>query len=189
MNKENFIKKLEDKIPTRSLDLVMLAYKIAKECHRGETRKSTGIRYFEHCRSCCLILIDELQIYDYQMLCSALLHDTIENSHMFNLKDMQLIFGREVKKMIEALTKPKIDDQLIRNFKYYDIIISADKKTTTVKLADRLHNLRDMKDMKPEFIEKQIKETEMVYLPLAEKVNHGLYELLQKELTKLKCIN
>jgi (p)ppGpp synthase/HD superfamily hydrolase len=75
---------------------------------------------------------------------------------------------------------------------YYSGLHKANTKTKLVKLADRLYNLRTMSDLPKEKIEKNIKETNEIYLPIFKNIkgiyktqaNYGISEI-EKQLKKL----
>ena len=58
-NRATFLKRLEGKFPKEEIENIDFAYDLAKEAHRTAVRDE-GMRYFEHPRSGCLIMIDEL---------------------------------------------------------------------------------------------------------------------------------
>ncbi|MDD5341120.1 MAG: HD domain-containing protein [Patescibacteria group bacterium] len=181
IGREEFIEKLEDKLLPSELNLVILAYVLAKYGHRGQTRES-GERYFEHPKSCALILIDELKIYDPRMLCSALLHDLPEDSFILNFWDIEHIFGKEVKKAVQFLTKKSATDLSdgITLQKYFQKLRRSNNKTRILKLVDRLHNLRTLSSCDREKQVRKIKETIIYILPIAEETDQYLYYEIKK---------
>ncbi len=158
----------------------MLAYRLAKYAHRGQ-RRDGGKRYFDHPKRVALILIDELQIYDHEMIIAALLHDLKEDTFMLEWDDIELIWGMRVKEMVDALTKEvHLTDREERDRRYKTKIRAADRQTKLVKLADRLDNLRDFDACTPEKQRRYIQETRRDYLPLAWKTNRYLYRKMRE---------
>jgi GTP pyrophosphokinase len=183
------------------------AYDLAKESHRTQVRQN-GERYFEHARGVALIILDEFKIKDSDMVIAALLHDVGEDTPTLGpilyskwkqtaTYRLTRNFNNDVAKMIIALTKARIDGKEIKNKKqmykmYYSGLHKANTKTKLVKLADRLYNLRTMSDLPKEKIEKNIKETNEIYLPIFKNIkgiyktqaNYGISEI-EKQLKKL----
>ena len=74
------IKKLKEKnISEEELFKVRKAYKIAEQIHGGVVRES-GEPYIIHPLSVAINLINEMDVYDVDTICAALLHDTIEDA-------------------------------------------------------------------------------------------------------------
>lgn len=96
-NRETFLKRLEGKFSPEQIENIDFAYDIAKESHRPQSRES-GERYFEHPRAGHLIMLDELDLYDYDLLVSFLLHDTGEDTPIWgNISDS---YDKFVKKRV-----------------------------------------------------------------------------------------
>lgn len=135
-----------------------------------------------------LILIDECKIKDPDLIIAALLHDSIEDSAIFcNSKKpysewreiaffrLSKIFNKNAAQIIISLTKPKADGKELKNkddaFRLYiNNLSAAPAETILIKMADRLHNLRTLKDTTPEKQRRKITETKEIYLPLFQKV-------------------
>ncbi len=176
---------------------VMRAYRLAKSAHRTINRDD-GTRYFEHCRAGCLILMDELNLYDPDLLASFLLHDSgedtallgniLESYHQF-LEDASFIlvktFGLRVYENVVRLTKPAVDNKTFFDkkqvYNHYITSLIQSEEAILLKMVDRLHNLRSLLGNNPEKIARQIKETEEVYLPIFKSVS-GDFEPYAKTL-------
>lgn len=187
-NRENFLKRFEG-FPNETVETIDYAYDLAKEAHRKQVRK-TGERYFEHLRNVALILIDECKITDTNMLVASLLHDSGEDTPIFgnstktyeewkqkSMFRLSKTFNPEVAEMVLALTKTnnEIDfkSKTEAHHFYIDNLKKASPKTRLIKMADRLHNLRTLAGSSPEFIEKQLKETQEVYFPIFEDLTNS----------------
>jgi len=161
----------------------MLALRLAKYGHRNQTRDS-GERYFEHVKGTALILIKEANVSDRDTIIIALIHDIDEESFMLTNDDIQHIFGREVSNAIALLTKVSAAERKTgatrKEEEYIEQVRNADRKTKIVKLADRLHNLRDMKSWDQKRKRKFVDETEKYILPWAKEINKKLAEEISK---------
>ena len=143
----------------------MDAYNFSKYGHRGQERDN-GDRYFEHPRRVALILIDELKIYDHEMIIAALLHDIEEDSYILTWDRIQKDFGDRALGFIKLLTKQlgqKLEDYLLA-------LQQADEAAQLLKLADRLDNVRDMKGCTEEKRKRYLLETTRYFLPWARKI-------------------
>lgn len=158
-NKETFCTRLEPYITKREMTQVRIAYMFAKFGHRSQTRKEKGkdgtaLRYFEHCRRVALVLMDEIEVYDHELVIAALLHDTLEDTDDITLDVIEEVFSQRSARLIRQLTK-------IPKEGYYKRILNGDTETRIIKFCDRIDNLRSListKDKK--FIVKQINDTD-----------------------------
>mgnify|MGYP001563996568 CR=1 FL=1 len=201
-NRETFLKRLEGKFSEEEIEDVDFAYDIAKEAHRPAVRDG-GMRYFEHPRSGCLIMTDELGLYDRDLLISFLLHDVGEDTPMlgnvtksydeFREKAhlrLTKLFGGKVADIVIRLTKPSIENirfhtkQEVYDFYLRELAKSED--AILLKMVDRLHNLRSLLANKPEKIKRQIEETRDVYLPIFETVSGERKEYAEMLIAKIK---
>ena len=178
MKREEFAKRLFLKMTPREEKKVAAAYRISKKGHEGQFR-DTGERYFEHPRRVALVLIDDLEIFDYEMIITALLHDIVEDTFFLTFDDIEALFGVRVRKMTEALTKYSTRENIAtfeiikeKGCCYLDDLQAADETTQIVKLADRLDNLRTLEGCSQQKKDKIIREMEEVYVPMAKKMEN-----------------
>ena len=89
------------------------------------------------------------------------------------------MFGAEVKNIVEGETKvsklPKLAfadyaDEQAENLRQMFIAMTDDYRIIIVKLADRLHNMRTLRHMKPEKQKKISRETLDIFAPLAHRM-------------------
>src|SRR5712672_2742482 len=125
---------------------------------------------------------DEHQLDD-ATIAAALLHDTIEDTETTRAEIDQL-FGRDIGRLVEGLTKLKKLDLVSREAKQAEnlrkllLAIAEDVRVLLVKLADRLHNMRTIEYMRPEARRRVAEETIDIYAPLAGRI--GMYELREE---------
>src|SRR5262249_45977516 len=94
---------IEQRLNASELELVKRAYLVAEEAHRGQKRDE-GLPYIVHPVRVAATLPKELDIYDPRLICSALLHDVIEDSPTTR-EDIAAGFGEEIARMVWLLTK------------------------------------------------------------------------------------
>ncbi len=175
---EIFIKKLKHKVTPGEIELIRRAYEQAKSGHRGQPRDG-GERYFEHPKGTALILIDELQIYDSEMIIAALLHDIVEDTWLLSPEAIGDFFGVRVAYLVSMVTKKKNATPEEKQL-YLDNIAASDEDVRIIKLADRLHNIRSLGTCTRQKQLRQLNETRAFFIPLAWKTNAYLaQELLE----------
>src|SRR6056297_917335 len=145
------------------------AYAFGKQMHEGQTRHS-GEPYFTHPVAVAAILAQ--QQLDDATIITALLHDTIEDTRAsYNIVAEK--FGSEIADLVDGVTKltnlqlSSTETQQAENFRKLFMAMSKDMRVILVKLADRLHNMRTIKAMRPEKQLKKARETMDIYAPLA----------------------
>lgn len=138
--------------PKTNADRIALAYEFGQQMHEGQFRHS-GEPYFSHPVAVAAILTE--QRLDDATIITALLHDTIEDTKASYGKVADL-FGDEVAKLVDGVTKltnlqlSSRETKQAENFRKLFMAMSKDLRVILVKLADRLHNMRTIKAMRPE---------------------------------------
>ena len=165
---------------------IIKAYEYAAMLHEGQFRQS-GEPYISHPVSVAQIVLGmEL---DTDSVCSALLHDTVEDcADKTDLDVIKKEFGEPVARIVDGLTKlvefpfEDKEEAHIENLRKMFLAMSKDIRVLFVKLCDRVHNMRTL-DAKPEEKRRVIAlETMYVYAPLAHRL--GMQKIKQ-ELEKL----
>jgi len=109
---------------------------------------------------------------------SGLLHDTVEDTDL-TFAQVEAIFGHVVRSIVEGETKvsklPKLAfsdyaDEQAENLRQMFVAMTDDYRIIIVKLADRLHNMRTLRHMKPEKQIKISRETLDIFAPLAHRM-------------------
>jgi hypothetical protein len=158
--------------PDVDVELIGRAYDIAAQCHQGQKRRS-GDPYITHPVAVAMILAD-LGIADDQMLCAAILHDTVEDTP-YTLAELRHDFGPAIATMVVGLTAL---DRL-RGWPDYEVrqvmatIESADTRVVTMKLADRLHNMQTVQFLPQAKQLRKARETIDIFHPVARQL--GMY--------------
>ncbi|MET9885872.1 HD domain-containing protein [Streptomyces sp. NPDC006430] len=156
--------------PDADLSLLRRAYVLAESSHRGQMRKS-GEPYITHPLAVTLILA-ELGA-ETTTLTASLLHDTVEDTEV-TLDQVREEFGDEVCFIVDGVTKvEKIDYGAAaepETFRKMLVATGNDVRVMSIKLADRLHNMRTLGVMRPEKQARIAKVTRDVLIPLAERL-------------------
>ncbi|MFI8826661.1 RelA/SpoT family protein [Streptomyces sp. NPDC053431] len=156
--------------PDADLAVLRRAYVLAESSHRGQFRKS-GEPYITHPLAVTLILA-ELGA-ETTTLTAALLHDTVEDTEV-TLDQVRREFGEEVAYLVDGVTKlEKVDYGAAaepETFRKMLVATGNDVRVMSIKLADRLHNMRTLGVMRPEKQARIAKVTRDVLIPLAERL-------------------
>ncbi|MFD8085258.1 RelA/SpoT family protein [Kitasatospora sp. NPDC059722] len=156
--------------PQADLGLLARAYRLAEASHRGQKRKS-GEPYITHPLAVTMILA-QLGA-GTTTLVASLLHDTVEDTEL-TLDQVSAGFGPEVAYLVDGVTKlEKVDFGAAaeaETFRKMLVATGDDVRVMVIKLADRLHNMRTIRHMKPASQVRIAKVTRDVLIPLAERL-------------------
>lgn len=160
-----------------NINLILKAYKFADEHHKGQKRMS-GEEYIIHPVDVAYILADLYM--DDATICAALLHDVVEDTDTTN-EDIVREFGTEIAEMVAGVTKLSkiryftIEEEQVENYRKMFLAMGKDIRVVLIKLADRLHNMRTLSNLKRDRQIANAKETMELYAPLANRL--GIYSL------------
>ncbi|MDF1668530.1 MAG: bifunctional (p)ppGpp synthetase/guanosine-3',5'-bis(diphosphate) 3'-pyrophosphohydrolase [Roseovarius sp.] len=155
--------------PKAEESLISEAYAYGLEMHEGQKRHS-GEPYFSHPVAVAMILAE--QRLDDATIITALLHDTIEDTPA-SYATVTERFGGEIADLVDGVTKltnlqlSSTETQQAENFRKLFMAMSKDMRVILVKLADRLHNMRTIKAMRPDKQHQKARETMDIFAPLA----------------------
>lgn len=182
LNFEYLLARLTDQIDKDGIASVRRAYEVAQAAHSGQTRDE-GSPYIVHPVRVALSLVDELNLFSPSLVCSALLHDVIEDSDVTRT-DIARMFDEQIAEIVWLLTK--FDDVSLREY-LSRIEKAAETGAPLVKLCDRLDNMRSVVDT-PSLAKKRryIRTTEELYLPLAARTNRYLHNELRRSLEEAR---
>lgn len=159
--------------PSDDITIVEKAYKLARECHKDQYRKS-GEPYIIH-PICVAIILAEVEL-DKESIVAGLLHDVVEDTSI-TLEDVTREFGSEIALLVDGVTKltqikwnmDKVEIQA-ENLRKMFLAMAKDIRVILIKLADRLHNMRTLQYMKPEKQREKAKETMEIFAPIASRL-------------------
>ena len=166
---EDLIALVRNYNPRTNEDLIRQAYDYGRRMHEGQFRHS-GEPYFTHPVAVAAILT-EMRLDDATIV-TALLHDTIEDTRS-TWTDVAQLFGRDIADLIDGVTKltnlqlSGTHSKQAENFRKLFMAMSRDLRVILVKLADRLHNMRTIKSMRPDKQVQKARETMDIFAPLA----------------------
>lgn len=153
------------------------AYEFIKSLTQHKLRAS-GEPYIDHAIRVAQIIVQEINL-GTQTVIAALVHDVIKDG----LTDEATIakkFGNEVQSLVNGLIKISslYTEKLSlnsENFIALLLTINKDVRIILLKLADRLDNIRKIKNFSAEKQEKIATETRLLYAPIAHRL--GLYHI------------
>lgn len=161
-----------DYLEPDEIQQVRAAYKLADAAHAGQFRKS-GEPYITH-PIAVTAQCAEWKL-DVPALMAALLHDTMEDCGI-SKADLTEQFGPQVADLVDGLTKldkmrfSSRQENQAESFRKMLLAMANDVRVILIKLADRLHNMRTMSDMKREAQMRIATETLEIYAPLANRL-------------------
>ena len=170
---QDLIRSIRKYHPSDDISQIEKAYKIAREAHKDQKRKS-GEPYIIH-PLCVAIILADLEL-DKETIIAGILHDVVEDTIM-TLSEVEKEFGAEVALLVDGVTKltqlswsmDKVEIQA-ENLRKMFLAMAKDIRVILIKLADRLHNMRTLQYMKPEKQKEKARETMDIYAPIAHRL-------------------
>jgi len=141
----NMINKIEQK----HLAIVFKALAFAAKKHRDQRRKDPAASpYINHPIALAEILTCETDTIDVEIICSALLHDTVEDTETTQ-EELEQVFGKHISQIVMEVTDdfnlPKAERKLLQ----IEHAAHISDQAKLVKLADKICNLRDVAECPP----------------------------------------
>ncbi len=178
----DLISRVQKYHPSDDISLIEKAYKLADEAHKTQVRKS-GEPYIVH-PLCVAIILADLEM-DKETIAAGLLHDVVEDT-IYTSEEIEREFGADVALLVDGVTKlqslqlgdnnaamdkdkEKLEMQA-ENLRKMFLAMAKDIRVIIIKLADRLHNMRTLKYMKPEKQQRIARETLDIYAPIAQRL-------------------
>jgi guanosine-3',5'-bis(diphosphate) 3'-pyrophosphohydrolase len=127
-----------------AISLILAATAFAAEKHRHQRRKDAEASpYINHPIALAQVLSVEAGIDDPEVICAALLHDTIEDTDT-TPEELRSVFGEAIARIVEEVTDDKDLDKAERKRLQIEHAAHISTKAKLVKLADKICNLRDI---------------------------------------------
>lgn len=174
---EKLLQKLTQSRPDADTGLIADAFAFAQEAH-GEQKRESGEPFVSHPLGVAEILVS-LQMDDITVAAS-LLHDVVEDTEV-TLEEIQERFGPEVAALVDGVTKlsrlpfQSKQEQQAESLRKMFLAMARDIRVIIIKLADRLHNMRTLRNLPVERQKKIARETLEIYAPLTHRL--GMYKL------------
>jgi GTP pyrophosphokinase len=201
---ENLTERVRAARPDIDVGIVERAWNYAEQAHNGQIRES-GEPYFDHPAAVAFILAD--MDLDSNTIAAGLLHDVIEDTGR-SCDELALVFGPEVAGLVDGVTKlSRMDfktreEQQAESLRKMFVAMAKDIRVILIKLADRLHNMRTLRECQLDKQKRVAGETVEIYAPLAHRLGmwrikweledlalrylepRAYYELVEKVATK-----
>lgn len=155
-------KRLIEGFSKEDREKIIAALDLSFSQHAHQKRKN-GAAYVVHPIRVANVLLRETKKREADLVCAALLHDTIEDTGL-DLSAVQSQFGERVAYLVGQLSRLANEGKET----YLERVIGADEAVTLLKLCDRLDNCRDLVEIssnQTDFARRQIREVEEYYLP------------------------
>ena len=160
-----------------NLAIIQRAYDLAASQHTGQLRKS-GEPYILHPLEVAYILA--LWQTGPKTIAAGLMHDVIEDTDI-SKEELTKLFDEDVASLVDGVTKlTKLDyvskeSAQAENHRKMLLAMSRDIRVILIKLADRLHNIRTLKHLRPDKQVRIAQETMDIYVPIAHRL--GMFQV------------
>ena len=126
------------------LKLLLKALAFAAHKHRDQRRKDRAASpYINHPIALANVLAKEGRISDIDVLCAALLHDTVEDTAT-SFQELRRGFGRKIEGIVAEVTDDKTLSKARRKSLQVQHARHISAEAKLVKLADKICNIRDV---------------------------------------------
>ena len=131
------------------LALLLKALAFAAHKHRDQRRKDAQASpYINHPIALADVLVNEGGVTDFEVLCAALLHDTVEDTATTH-QELVDGFGSRIARIVAEVTDDQALPKAERKRLQVEHAASISAEAKLVKLADKICNLRDVADNPP----------------------------------------
>lgn len=157
--------------------LIREAYELALKFYQDKRRES-GEPYLIHPIEVANIVAGEIGLGTDSVIC-ALIHNVIADKYI-PIEEIKEKFGDNVALLLEGFTtitglKTDRTSYQSENFIKLLLTIAKDVRVILIKLADRLHNMRNINAISPGNQQRIATETTLIYSPIAHRL--GLYNI------------
>ena len=136
-------------IEQNDLKLILKALEFSARKHKNQRRKDVQASpYINHPISLANILCNKAHFTDVNVICGALLHDTIEDTET-EAEELEDEFGVEIKDIVMDVSDDTSLHRHERKQAQIDYAPHISREAKLVKLADKISNLRDVSSNPP----------------------------------------
>ena len=131
------------------LKRLLKALAFAAHKHRDQRRKDVeSSPYINHPITLANILCNEGHVTDTNVICAALLHDTVEDTDT-TPEELEREFGGVIRGIVMDITDDKTLEKAERKQRQIERAAHISDQAKLVKLADKISNLRDVASNPP----------------------------------------
>jgi guanosine-3',5'-bis(diphosphate) 3'-pyrophosphohydrolase len=131
------------------LALLLKALAFAAHKHRDQRRKDADASpYINHPIALADVLVNEGGVADVEVICAALLHDTVEDTAT-TPEELASEFGARIARIVAEVTDDKHLAKAERKRLQIEHAPHLSVEAKLVKLADKICNLRDVAERPP----------------------------------------
>ncbi len=131
------------------LALILHALEFSAHKHRDQRRKDLHASpYINHPIQLANLLVNAAHVNDTEVLCAAILHDTIEDTET-TAAELAHEFGERIRDIVLEVTDDKTLPKADRKRLQIEHAAHASRQAKLVKLADKICNLRDIASSPP----------------------------------------
>jgi guanosine-3',5'-bis(diphosphate) 3'-pyrophosphohydrolase len=146
--KNNVLQESAETDKAKLLSLLFKALAFSAEKHTKQRRKDIDKSpYINHPISLANILT-ERWVIDENVLCAAILHDTIEDTET-TVDELQEHFGEKITSIVLEVTDDKSLEKSVRKQKQVEHAATISHEAKLVKLADKISNITDIINTPP----------------------------------------
>jgi guanosine-3',5'-bis(diphosphate) 3'-pyrophosphohydrolase len=133
----------------KSISLILRTAAFAADKHRHQRRKDYArTPYINHPLAVARVLAEEGSIKDPEILAAAILHDTLEDTET-SRREVEREFGARIAALVSEVTDDKSLPKQRRKQLQIDHAPMKSKGAALIKVADKICNLRDLRDSPP----------------------------------------
>jgi (p)ppGpp synthase/HD superfamily hydrolase len=133
-----------------SIRRILSAAQFAAEKHAQQKRKGeNGEPYFNHLLEVAELIASSSPDVDVELIMAAFLHDTVEDTGV-TLQELEQRFGKDVASLVAEVTDDKALPKEIRKQLQVEHTPEKSPRAQTLKLADKISNLRAIIASPPE---------------------------------------
>ncbi|MEM8843916.1 MAG: RelA/SpoT family protein [Pseudomonadota bacterium] len=166
------VNKVKTNHPESKFYLIENAYRYASRSEPNATQSFNSIT-LEHRVGAANIIAD--MRLDAACVCSALLHDVIED-HIVSVTELEQEFGETIAFLVEAISRldqyhfTSHEEREAESFRKMILATAKDIRVVLIKIAERLATMRMLKTLSADIQKAITLETMDIYAPLAERL-------------------